>query len=275
MKCLRALAFYFALFFAERISCADTFRVVTFATAEQDLGHLSFVREANRWFPAIASQYGFTYEYTTNWNNLNENYLRNVTVVIFLDTRPENPVHRSAFENYMNNGGAWIGFHFSGFALDNSAYPQNWDWYHNTFLGAGQYAANTWRPTRAILKTENMTHPATSRLPIIFQSAANEWYRWTNDLTKNPDINILISIDEASFPLGTENPWLSGYYPVVWANRNYKMIYLNMGHNDIDYENGNVDLSQTFEFEIPNRIVIDALLWFGNATKNKDNVEIE
>jgi hypothetical protein len=34
----------------------------------------------------------------------------------------------------MKNGGAWLGFHFAAFALDKSAYPQNWDWYHNQFL---------------------------------------------------------------------------------------------------------------------------------------------
>ena len=34
-------------------------------------------------------------------------------------------------------------------------------------------------------------------------SSPNEWYRWSNDLRKNPDIKILLSIDSSSFPLGT------------------------------------------------------------------------
>jgi hypothetical protein len=60
----------------------------------------------------------------------------------------------------MENGGGWIGFHFAAFALTPSAYPQNWDWYHDQFLGSGQYKSNTWRPTSAILKVEDKTNPA-------------------------------------------------------------------------------------------------------------------
>jgi hypothetical protein len=46
-----------------------------------------------------------------------------------------------AFEKYMKGGGGWMGFHFSAFALNQSAVPQNWDWYHNVFLGSGSMAA--------------------------------------------------------------------------------------------------------------------------------------
>ena len=128
----------------------------------------------------------------------------------------------------MDNGGGWIGFHFSAFALTPSDYPANWDWYHNTFLGSGQYVSNTWRPTAAILRVEDHTFPATKNLPETFKSAPNEWYRWQYDLRKNPDIQILLSIDSTSFPLGTgpklSEIWHSGYYPVAWTNRHYKML---------------------------------------------------
>jgi hypothetical protein len=161
-------------------------------------------------------------------------------VVIRLDTRPEDPAQRAAFQAYMDHGGAWMGFHFAGFALTPSAYPANWDWYQNTFLGSGSYVSNTWRPTSAILRVEDRRHPATHRLPETFKSSPNEWYRWEKDLRQNPDIDILLSIDSTSFPLGTgpkqSEIWHSGYYPLVWTNKNYKMLYLNMGHNDIDYE---------------------------------------
>ena len=52
-----------------------------------------------------------------------------------------------------------MGFHFAGFALTPSEFPQNWDWYHNEFIGAGQYVSNTWRPTSAILRVEDSKHP--------------------------------------------------------------------------------------------------------------------
>ena len=198
------------------------------------------------------------------------NFLSGYQVVIFLDTRPDSAYQREAFRKYMERGGAWMGFHFSAFALTPSAYPQNWDWYHKEFLGAGQYAGNTWAPTTAVLRVEDRKHPATRHLPETFTASPNEWYKWEYDLRNNPDIKILISIDSSSFPLGTgpkpHEIWHSGYYPVVWTNTKYRMIYINMGHNIIDYENKTgKELSQTFNNQIQDKLVIDALLWLGKG----------
>lgn len=244
------------------------FKVVAFYTGKNDPAHVSFVKEANQWFSQISTKHDFIYESTSNWDNLNADYLSNYQVVIFLDTRPEKPEQRKAFQDFMENGGAFMGFHFSAFALTPSAYSQNWDWYHNLFLGSGEYKGNTWRPTPAILKVEDRKHRATKHLPVKFKSQPNEWYSWTNNLSKNPDIRILASIDSASFPLGTgpklHEIWHSGYFPVVWTNVKYRMIYINMGHNDIDYESGtNRELSFTFKNKIQNKLIIDALLWLG------------
>jgi len=260
----------FSLTAAKAQSTAPEFKVIAFYTGKDDLAHISFVHRANDWFPRAAVKYGFTYEATTNWNDLNEDFLSHYQVVLFLDTRPENPAQRLAFQKYMEHGGGWMGFHFAAFALTPSAYPQNWDWYHNIFLGSGEYVSNTWRPTPAFLKIENSQHPAVKDLPAIFKSAPNEWYRWKNDLRTNSDIKILLSIDPSSFPLGTgPKPyeiWHEGYYPVAWTNTRYKMIYLNMGHNDMDYEHGtNKELSNTFDNETQNKFIINSLLWLGRT----------
>lgn len=246
------------------------FKAIAFYTAKNDAAHISYVHEANRWFPRIAANYNFQYDSTNDWNNLNEQFLSQYQVVIFLDTRPEAPAQRNAFQKYMEHGGAWIGFHFAGFALTPSSFNQDWDWYHNEFIGAGQYKGNTWRPASAILRVEDRNHPATKNLPQTFRSSPNEWYSWQKDLTKDPDIDILLSIDSSSFPLGTgpkqHEIWHSGYYPVVWTNKNYRMLYINMGHNDIDYEHGtNKELSFQFDNEIQNKLIVDGLLWLGSV----------
>jgi hypothetical protein len=248
------------------------FKAIGFYTAQQDQAHISFVHEANKWFSEIASENGFIYDSTNNWNNLNTDFLNDYQVVIFLDTRPDSASQRTAFQKYIKKGGGWMGFHFSAFALTPSAYPQDWDWYHNDFLGSVQYKGNTWRPTSAILKVENRNHPTTKNLPYKFTAAPNEWYSWEADLKKNKDIQILLSIDPSSFPLGTgpkkHEIWHEGYYPVVWTNKKYKMLYLNMGHNDIDYENKtNKQLSSSFSSEMQNRLIIDGLLWLGSRSK--------
>src|SRR5260370_20440144 len=221
-------------------SPAHKFRVVAFYTGRNDRAHISFVNEAKRWFPEMAAKYNFAFEATTNWSQLNAEFLKQHQVVLFLDTRPDEPAQRKAFEDYMEHGGAWMGFHFAGFALTPSDFPQNWNWYHKKFLGAGEYVGNTWRPTSAILRVEDTNHPVTRNLPQTFKSAPNEWYKWKDDLRANPDIKVLLSIDPASFPLGTgpkpHEIWHGGDYPVVWTNQNYKMIYFNTGHNHIAYQ---------------------------------------
>ena len=267
------LFFFFAAYLAltpitHSHKTKQAFNVVAFYTAKNDRAHISFVHEANRWFFSISKQYNFKYDSTNDWKKLNDSFLSKCQLVIFLDTRPENPEQRKAFEKYMNNGGAWMGFHFAGFALTPSAYPQNWDWYHNHFIGAGQYKGNTWRPTSAVLRVEDSLHPVTSHLPTTFSSSPNEWYSWEKDLRDNRNIKILLSIDSSSFPLGTgpkqHEIWHSGYYPVAWTNKDYRMIYVNMGHNDIDYENKTYrELSSQFSSKEQNQFITDAVLWLG------------
>src|SRR5215467_12264198 len=88
------------------------FKVIAFYTNRNDLAHISFVHEANKWFPEMAAKNHFTYDSTNNFNNLNDSFLAQYQVVIFLDTRPDSLAQRTSFQKYMDNGGAWMGFHF-------------------------------------------------------------------------------------------------------------------------------------------------------------------
>jgi hypothetical protein len=238
------------------------FKVIAFYNGTWDAAHISFVQEANQWFPTIAAQYNFSYEATNNWNNLNATFLSQYQVVIFLDDLPAGAAQRTAFQQYVQNGGAWMGFHVSAFTTSSSG----WSWYHNTFLGTGNFRNNTWGPTTATLRVEDRTHASTLRLPATFTSAVSEWYSWTNDLRTNSNIRILASVDPVSFPLGTDpnQSWTSGYYPIIWTNNNYRMLYANFGHNDMNYSN-NTPKSSTFASEIQNRFIIDGLLWLGGV----------
>ncbi len=119
------LVFYLLLFCFSLTSDAQknsSFKVIAFYTARNDQAHISFVNEANKWFPQIARKYNFVYDSTSDWNNLNSAFLSHYQVVIFLDTRPDSLSQREAFQKYMENGGCWIGFHFAGFALTPSDY---------------------------------------------------------------------------------------------------------------------------------------------------------
>ena len=46
------------------------------------------------------------------------------------------------------------------------------------------------------------------------------------------------------------------------------MIYINMGHNDMDYENDTgAQLSFTFENEHQNKLILNAVRWLGTTNK--------
>lgn len=244
-------------------------RVLAFYSGEHDLAHISFDHDAHAYFSNLARRYHFRYDSTRDMSRMNLKTLSRYQVILFLDSRPEAIAQRKAFETYMKRGGAWMGFHFAAFGLTPSAYPMNWPWYHDTLLASGAYVSNTWRPTPAVLRVEDPSSPVMMGLPDTFRTAPNEWYRWAKDLRTNPDIQILASIDSSSFPLGTgpkpSEIWHQGYYPVVWTNRRYHMIYMNMGHNDMDYEHRidttNRPLSHTFSVPLENRLIRQALFW--------------
>lgn len=251
-------------------AAAPQFKVIAFYNGTWDAAHISFVKEANQRFPELASQYNFSYESTNDWSKLNTSFLSQYKVVIFLDDAPP-AAQRPAFEQYMKNGGGWMGFHVSAFTTN----PSSWNWYYNEFLGSGAFKSNTWFPTPATLRLENSTHPATSNMPATYKTPANEWYSWSVDLRTKPNIDILYSIDPVSFPLGTDpnQSWYSGYYPVVWTNKNYKMMYLNMGHNLMDYAT-NTTKSFTFSDPTQNKLITNALLWMGGGQQPSSSFNV-
>lgn len=246
------------------------FSVLAFYSADFDPAHISFAHEANKWFSAAGSRFYFKYDSTKDWDLLNDsNYMAKYQVVLFLDKVPPASIHQG-FEQYMRGGGGFVGFHVTAYNDQKHA----WDWYYNDFLGCGLFEGNTWRPTSAILKVDQPQHPVNQFVPALFESAPNEWYKWEKDLRSNKDIDVLLSIDPSSFPLGTgPKPfeiWHEGDYPVVWTNKNYRMLYVNMGHNDMDYEHkygsDNGTLSHTFSSEPECRMILNALFWLGAGT---------
>ncbi|GAA1596399.1 RICIN domain-containing protein [Kribbella sancticallisti] len=239
-----------------------TFNVLAFYSASWDAAHIDFAKEANQRFPQFAAQNGFTYTATNNWDQLNNLSASQYQVVMFLDDSPHTSAQRAGFQRYMDNGGAFYGFHVAAY---NDA-GSNWPWFNQTFLGTGRFARNTWGPTAVTLKAENRSHPSLVNTAATFRSSVSEWYSWQNDLRANPNIQILASIDPSSFPVGTDpaQTWYSGYYPIVWTNKNYKMIYANFGHNAMNYET-NTRLSSTFDSAAQNQFLMDSLKWLGGG----------
>ncbi|GAA2650063.1 RICIN domain-containing protein [Paractinoplanes durhamensis] len=241
---------------------APAFKVLAFYNGTWDAAHIDFDKEAKEWFPQAGAQYGFSWEATTDWSRLSASGLAGVQVVMFLDDGPP-AERRAAFQTYMQNGGGFLGFHVSAFTTS----ANDWSWYYNTFLGSGNFVSNTWGPTAETLKIEDRNHPSTAGLPATIPSSVSEWYSWSNDLRNNANIDILASLDASTFPVGDDpnQQWRSGFYPIMWTNKNYKMLYANFGHNGMNYTT-NTRTSSTFASAQQNQWLINGLLWLGGGS---------
>ncbi|WP_394619808.1 RICIN domain-containing protein [Lentzea sp. JNUCC 0626] len=247
-----------------RAEAAAPFKVLAFYSEAADQAHRSFQREANVWFPQQAGANGFAYTATKDWNLLNSITPGQYQVVMFLDDKPHTQSQYEGFKRYLDAGGAFFGFHVSGYSDSNDqAYTR---WYHYEFLGSGHLADNSWSPTAETLRIENKGNPATAGLPDTILSSASEWYAWEKNVRQNPDITVLASLDQSTFPVG-DNPgeiWFSGDYPIVWTNKNYKMLYANFGHNKMNYATDTA-LSSTFESAQQNKMILDGLRGLGGG----------
>jgi hypothetical protein len=232
---------------------------------QQDRAHAAYVRHANVWFPQQAMQEKFfTYTSSTDWTQLATITPAPGRVVMFLDNFPSDSAQQMGFQTYMENGGAWMGCHVSGYNDNMGGYE--WRWYFETFLGGSYFVSNTWLPTPANLDVDDPSHPFSKGLGTMFTSATSEWYSWTVDLRTLPNIDILLSVDPSSFPLGTDpnQSWTSGYYPIAWTNKNFKMLYVNMGHEAMDYA-ADTATSAFYDSPTQNIMYMNAFRWLGGA----------
>ena len=115
---------------------------------------------------------GYAFAATTDWDDLNDANLRDVRLVIWLNDMPRTPAQRQAFERYMTGGGAWLGFHVSGFG--NNAWP----WF-TEFMGGSRFTASNWPSLPARVNVDDAAHPIVEGVPPTFVAPINEWYSWT------------------------------------------------------------------------------------------------
>jgi len=224
----------FALFAVATLVCAPAawcgtprFHVLVFHSTNVEPDHLQFAKDALKLLGEFAVKDNFAFDSSTSWEDLNEEKLQHYQLVVWLNDSPSNLQQRLAFQRYMEHGGAWLGFHFAGYNDTDT----NWPWYV-AFLGGAVFYINSWPPLPANVVVDDPSHPVTANLPSHFTSPVNEWYVWKPSPRLNPNVEVLVTLDPADYPLGLKDIVETADTPVVWANKNYKMVYMNMGHGN-------------------------------------------
>jgi type 1 glutamine amidotransferase len=165
---------------------------------------------------------GFDVVATEDSLAFNQNNLKKYAAVIFLSPTGKvlGTAEETAFQQYIEQGGGWAGIH----AATDCEY--NWPWYGKL---AGAYFSGHPKPQDAKLIIVNKNHPSTAGMPDTW-TRKDEWYNF-KDL--NPDVTVLIKIDETSYTGGTNGD----NHPMAWyhAYDGGRAFYTELGHTDESY----------------------------------------
>lgn len=216
---------------------APRFKALVYYTQHAEEAHVQFAEQATTFFKKLNYGDGFVLDITTDFSKYPYEKLKEYNVIIMLNTSPNTKAERDAFEQYMENGGGWVGFHAAAYNDKNT----HWPWFVK-FLGGGMFYCNNWPPQPVLVEVDNEEHPVTKNLPASFVAPASEWYQWTPSPRQNKDVEVLLSLSPKNYPLGIKDVVNFGDFPIVWSNKNYRMIYLNMGHGDEEFIDGTQNL---------------------------------
>ena len=216
---------------------APRFKALIYYTQHAEEAHVQFAEQTTTFFKKLNYGDGFVLDITTDFSKYPYEKLKEYNVIIMLNTSPNTKAERDAFEQYMENGGGWVGFHAAAYNDKNT----HWPWFVK-FLGGGVFYCNNWPPQPVLVEVDNEEHPVTKNLPASFVAPASEWYQWTPSPRQNKDVEVLLSLSPKNYPLGIKDVVNFGDFPIVWSNKNYRMIYLNMGHGDEEFIDGTQNL---------------------------------
>jgi type 1 glutamine amidotransferase len=149
---------------------------------------------------------GFTVTATEDPAAFNASGLANYEAVVFLNTTGDvlDPAQQTAFENYIRNGGGYVGVH--------SAADTEYDWpFYGELVGAWFASHPAIQP--ANVKVEDRAHPATAHLPQTW-NRTDEWYNYRTNARSTA--HVLGSLDESSYSgggMGADHPhaWCKTY----------------------------------------------------------------
>lgn len=227
------------------------FRVLLYYGLHEESAHVEFAKQAQEFFHKLSYGEGFLMDTTNDLRPFSLDSLKQYNLVVMLNRAPSDPQERKTFQQYMEQGGGWMGFHAAAYNDRNT----HWPWFVD-FLGGGVFYCNNWPPQPVLVETDTEEHPITKSLPHEFVVPASEWYMWNPGPRENPDVEVLVSISQKMLPLGIKDIIMFGDLPIVWTNKKYRMVYLNMGHGD-----------ETFIDATQNLLLVNAFRWVVSCTK--------
>ncbi|MXV16088.1 ThuA domain-containing protein [Hufsiella ginkgonis] len=171
----------------------------------------------------MGNEQGFLVDTTENADWFTEDSLKHYAAVIFLSTTGNalNGIQQAEFERYIQAGGGYVGVH----AAADTEY--DWPWYGK--LAGGWFLSHP-KQQEAVINVVNGDNIATKHLPAAWKRF-DEWYNY-KDL--NPDVTVLLKLDEKSYEGGKNGD----NHPIAWfhAFDGGRAFYTGLGHTDASYQ---------------------------------------
>jgi len=170
----------------------------------------------------LGAENNFAVDTTTNSGLFTPVNLKQYAAIVFLNTTGDvlNDMQQTAFEQYIKGGGGFVGVH----AASDTEY--GWPWYGQL---VGAYFVNHPAQQEATLHIVDRKSIATRHLPEKW-TRKDEWYNF-KDI--QPDIHVLITLDEKTYKGGTNGE----RHPMAWYHSFYggRSFYTGLGHVDASY----------------------------------------
>ena len=198
--------------------------------------HSESIEAGKKAFAELAKKNNWFLYSTEEGGVFNPTQLSKFSVVIFNNCtgRLLNDSQQTTLENYVKQGGSWIGIHGAG---DNS---HHWDWYEKNLVGANfshHALEKHLQETGVILNTVPDTS-LTQGLPAAW-TQTDEWYVFFTNPRAN-GFNVIYNIDGGKInPSGNflwmkdKNFGMGKNHPVAWYRSTGKGIalYTSIGHD--------------------------------------------
>ncbi len=166
----------------------------------------------------LGEENNFTIDTTTNSEMFTDENLKKYSAVVFLNTTGDvfSHIQEIAMERYIQAGGGFVGIH----AATDTEY--GWNWYGKL---VGAYFSSHPHIQEATFNIHDHESEATSFLQDSTWVRTDELYNFKE---LNPDVQVLLSVDESTYEGGTNGD----NHPMAWQHEydGGRSFYTAMGH---------------------------------------------
>lgn len=203
----------------------EQFQVLLF-TKSLDFHHVS-IQNGVSMFKELSqdNHFGLTWTEQSDFFD-NQEDVNSMDVIVFMNTSGDilNDHQRVALQEYMRQGGNFVAIHSASFTM------MEWPWYIELVGGVWNRHPNPGIWT-AVVNNERPDHPSAFHLPEKWL-VTEEWY---NYLELSDNIEVILSIDDATFPGGK----MPNYHPIAWYQDNFeggRSFHTGLGHPEGIYD---------------------------------------